>query len=217
MFCGGETKVEGDLAKHMENLTKGITTIGESVKTVDAKLEDVKRENAELKAKLDAKTDDENDTDSDELEDLLEDPKEQALRMKREIKTELQTEGALKAEQDKWDGLAYKEFPELNDQTSKFYIETKKEMNQLFPVAYDKMRKPIYAPDAVYNAAARVKVRGQREGWLALTIPREEDFEEEGSFSRRSIKGKQMTDIQKDLCKMWKVDEKKVEARIKGR
>lgn len=214
MFCAGE-KMGEDLAKHMENLAKGVTTITESVKNVDAKLEDVKRENAELKEKLEAK----GDVEDDELEDLLNDPKEQRARMKSELKTELKneltTEGQLKAEQEKWDDKAYTEFPELNDQSSRFYIETKKEMTTLFPIGYDKMRKPIYAPDAVYNAAVRVRVRGQKEGWIPLIIERNEDFETEGEFHRRKIKGREVSEIQKGLCKLWGIDEKKVEARIK--
>jgi hypothetical protein len=221
MIPGGETKdgMDAKLIEHMENLAKGIKAATEKVGAVDAKVDTITADQAALRAKLEADKGD-GDADKDDLDALLEDdddPKKLEERITKNVTAQITNQTTVQRQQEQWDNRAIKEFPDLSDQTSQFYTETKKEVASMPHLGVDKRGIKIYPLDAVYNAAARVKLRGQREGWIPLTMQTEDNLEDGGGFRQRKIKGKQITDIQRDLCDMWKVDQKKVEARIKSR
>jgi len=91
--------------------------------------------------------------------DYTEDPDEyikrevarQVEKAREKTVSEMQTQNL----EQTWDSKAYKEYPDLNDKSSVFYRETYDELHSM---------PSKNTPDAVYNAAARVAARHDREG-----------------------------------------------------
>lgn len=211
----GDEKIGEEMGKRLEDIAKGI-------KMVTEKVEKVEKNSVNLEEKLSSvgrepiKEEDEDDLDPLAGPDEI--AKSVAQKVKgeiiQEIKTGLAQDQRFQNECKKWDDKAFSKFPDLKSEGSEFSKLVEVELNQISPIGVDERGRKILPPDAIWNAANRVAVQSPK----FLKEQRHEELEVGGNFQRR-IKGKEISEVQKELTNYYKsygIKEENVKARIKS-
>lgn len=195
-----------DLKSLGDDFSKKLESIVSSVGAVASNVSKLQEDNNVIKSKfdsLDTKKEKEDDNDLDAYEDPTE----------KEVKTIKQDLESLKnsQKQEKWvneyerkcasfDTQAIQKFPHIKDENSEAFKKT-----QEFLLASDSIGKhpvtgkPLYAPDALLNAAYKAKVEYPN----AFKVDEENDDYDDYNFNfggGKRIKGREITDIQKQIA-----------------
>jgi len=181
-----------DYLKKLEELSSNVKS---GFEDVNNRLETSNKVNG---SKPDEEEDDEEDEFMDDDKKIKVEVSKAKEELKREFRDDINKTKQYERDCNVWDQKAIKNFPMLNDSNSEFTRLVDKELKNDYPMAYDEMRKPIYAPNAVYNAAARVAAENPE----MVKKPPMEELEGGGNF-KRSVKGRDINDIQKELANFW--------------
>lgn len=195
------TETPADAAKEPAvDLKKFGDEFSESLKKITNNLNEVREDLKEIRTKPEEKKDDHEDEflfeDKDKIERLLE------KKLEERDKKQKQSDDAKNAYEkacQEWDQKAYAELPQIKDPTiEKIVLEELNGMPVLFVDPSTGKKK--YAPDAVYNAAHRVKAKNPKLFDQVL-----EDLDT-GSYQKK-IKGVDITDVQLQVAALMGISE----------
>ena len=208
-------------ATKLDELAKTIQT---GFQAVDKKVDEVKKKSETLETKLDEakKTDDEED--EDELDELS-GPEEIAQKLEKRVDEKLSALELQNRRDQEFRNLcevkdreAFRKYPDLHDESSEFSRLVRDQLNdpkKTFPIGKDRQGKAILSPDAVLNAANAVATDNPK----FLTQQKFEELEGGGNFQRR-IKGKEMSEVTKEIAAMfsgsYKINMDRLRERVKA-
>ncbi|KAB2838789.1 hypothetical protein F9K50_08700 [bacterium] len=210
-----EPAENNEFKKFGETFEKKISELSDTVEKTTKALE-TKVENLAAKKETQSKKEDDDDGFDDDLfgedktiEKQLEKKVEEKLG---EFKKEQKTQSLYEKECAKWDGKAYEEFPMKK---ADFRQEVEKEIaKNMMPIGKDEEGNPLYPPDAVYNAAARVFARKVKAKQLPVDDPEPEEID--GGDPRRRVKGKDITETQLEIARRLGIKEERAREVVKN-
>ena len=211
-----ETKPVEDnsMKEYVEKLNEIAKQVDDGFKSVDQKVAMTQKKTDDIDRRLAAKKEEKeggDELDLYESESIMKAVDKRVETKTKEIETRLKKTGEFQSECAKWDQKAFGKFPELKNEKSDFRRMVDKELENEYPMGTDEHGRRIISPMAIYNAASRVAAERPD---LVVRIP--EDEAGGGNFGR-TIKGKDMTEAQKDIASFYSNRYKMDNDRLKDR